>query len=850
MSHERWRDALGIFEETLKRPEEERSAFLEEACGEDTKMRSAVNELLLADQDSESFLDQPVGSLDETETLNGSPTARFMPRGTQVGRYRILRRIGRGGMSYVYLGERADDAFPRRVAIKLMRPGMESESMTHRLRVESRILAGLDHPYIARLYDGGTTENGLPYVVMEYIEGEQIDAYCKQQRLDLDERLILFRKICEAVHYAHQNLVVHRDIKPSNILTSPSGDPKLLDFGIAKLLNPELAGAGLEPTGTWHRVLTPSYASPEQIRGQAITTASDVYSLGVVLYQLLTGRLPYSFKGLTPSEIESLLADSEPCPPSLALERSGTGKRPSASAPEAGTAPSESPLPVEARRQLAGDLDAIVLKALRSEPQRRYTSVAHLSADIERFRDGLPVEARAGTWRYYSGKFIRRHRGALSAAVAAGLLLVALAATMTLQARRVAAERDKKAEVLELVLEMFRSSSPYAGRDLTVREALQRSVPVLEQGLLGQSEIRAEILHASGSILHEINVDDVARDQLEDALRIRRELFGDEHMDVVATLVQLAGAYRNLGDYDQAESTAREALTLARNLRPERHPDLCEPLVMLVSILCYQSQYDAAEEPAAEALALAHEISSDREQQISALQQMATIRSASGDHAEAARLTREALTMRTSRYGGNHAVLIGTWNNLGSYLRRSDDFDAAEQAFEEALRIHQEAFGDQRDASLLNNLAGVRLAKGDFASAEELYGRARALISELAGPNHRQLFFFDLRIARAQIHGGKAARAEGDLLRLLEHWRRELGEHWWIDDGVGILGESISAQGRCEEAEPLLVESFEKLLANIHHRVRRTALKRLREHLERCGREQEIAPFEARFQAS
>ncbi|MEM7587913.1 MAG: protein kinase, partial [Acidobacteriota bacterium] len=355
MTEASWQEVWEIFDQALQVAPEERAALVQERCAGNPRLLEAVEELLAADRVTESFLDQPVASDGRSGSGSRSPApdAGVLEAGTRLGPYRILKPCGKGGTSTVYLAERADDIFPRRVALKLVRPEMASEAVLHRLETERRILAGLDHPNIARLYDGGSTDEGLPYFVMEFVEGERIDAYCDHNQLTLDERLALFRKLCEPVQVAHQNLVVHRDIKPSNVLVGADGEPKLLDFGIAKLLSPE-AAAGDEPTQTLHRMLTPGYASPEQLRGHLVTTASDVYSLGVLLYKLLTDQLPYRLEGRSPEAIEAQQMESEPLPPSAVVER----------------------------KQLQGDLDAIVLKALRPAPRHRYSSVEQLAADL------------------------------------------------------------------------------------------------------------------------------------------------------------------------------------------------------------------------------------------------------------------------------------------------------------------------------------------------------------------------------------------------------------------------------------------------------------------------------------
>ena len=854
MNRERWPRIWTIFEEAVSRSPAARTEFLDEACAGDPRLRRAVERMLSADQATDTLLDQPIfaqGAEWEKPEAAATP-GRRLGRGTTIGPYRVLRRIGQGGMGTVYLAVRADDSFKRRVVVKLVRSGMESESIVERLRTERQILAGLDHPNVARLYDGGATEDGLPYFVMEYVEGVPIDAYCEQNELSVDERLSLFRRVCAPVHYAHQNLIVHRDIKPSNILVTADGEPKLLDFGIAKLLNPGLSATAQEPTVTWQRALTPNYASPEQIRGKLITTASDVYSLGVLLYRLLTGHLPRQLAGRSMDEIESLLTDSEPLPPSLAVNRE-LDDEPADSSRATSAMGEDGVANHQVSRQLAGDVDAILLKALRSAPRRRYSSVEMFAADIERYQRGLPVAARAGSWRYRAGKFVRRHRHPLAAAVAVAALVLGFAVAMTLQAARVAAERDqarserdKKASVLALVRDLFELSNPYVlpGEELTVRQALERSVPVLENGLQEQPEIRAELLHTSGLILGVLGAARSARGQLVEALAIRRRFLGEEHPDVVETMTALAAAYKDLGDYDEAETLANRALTIASRLWPPQHPELAKPLNELVAVMCHRDQFEFAEEPAARAMHLTRELLPGGLDRIAALEHMARVRNAQGDYVEAARLGREALALIRARFGEKHPRQIVTLDNLGFSLRRMEELVAAERAYQEAMALQQEIFGDEHpNVFVLNNLAGVRYAMGELDSAAELYRRALDAIAEDAGSDHWMNYFFALRIEKVRIRQGEAAQAEGHLRRLLERWRPKLGEHWQIDEGTSLLGASLSVQGRCRQAEELLVGSFERLLGRSKERTQRDALERLREHFERCGKPQEIVRF-------
>jgi serine/threonine protein kinase len=379
---EEWRRVKKIFQDALAKPAEQREAFVLESCRGDHAIRDEVLSLLNSHEEAGAFLEAPAVSVRGVEHGELASTEVPDPNiGRVVGSYYIESLIGHGGMGAVYLGRRADQAFERRVAIKMIRRGMDAERLIPRFRHERQILASLEHPNIAQLLDGGTTDEGVPYLVMELVQGSRIDAYCDERRLSVPERLRLFRQVCEPVQYAHQRLVIHRDLKPANILVQDDGVPKLLDFGIAKLLD---QASGFETTLA--PAMTPAYASPEQVRGESITTASDVYSLGVVLYQLLTGRSPYPGDTRSSLELARAVCDTEPDRPSAVV------------------------------RRLAGDLDHIVLKALRKEPQERYQSVEQFSEDIRRHLERLPIIARKGSLRYRAGKFTARHRIAVAAA--------------------------------------------------------------------------------------------------------------------------------------------------------------------------------------------------------------------------------------------------------------------------------------------------------------------------------------------------------------------------------------------------------------------------------------------------
>lgn len=398
-----------LFQVALEHSPEQRAEFLAGECGDDPALLAELQSLLESDSEADSAGFWKSTAIEVEAVRSARQTD---PRlGQTIGPYRILEAISSGGMGAVYLAVRDDAAYQKHVAIKVIKRGMDTDFIVHRFRTERQILANLEHPNIARLLDGGATDDGLPYLVMEYVEGQPIDQYADQNHLSIAQRLQLFRTVCSAVQYAHQNLVVHRDLKPSNILVTRDGEPKLLDFGIAKILSPD-EPRGSEQTVTMMRFLTPEYASPEQIRGEPITTVSDIYSLGVLLYRLLTGLRPYRVKSERPEDLANAICTEEPEKPSTAISR----------ADPIVTGSGES---IKLRRRLRGDLDNIVLMAIRKEPERRYTSVEQFSEDIRRDLEGLPVVAHRDTLGYRAGKFVRRHRMSVAAAALILLCLVA-----------------------------------------------------------------------------------------------------------------------------------------------------------------------------------------------------------------------------------------------------------------------------------------------------------------------------------------------------------------------------------------------------------------------------------------
>jgi serine/threonine protein kinase/tetratricopeptide (TPR) repeat protein len=480
---EQWPEIKEVLAAALELQPPERKAFLDDACAGKPRLRQEVESLIASYEDAGDFIERPA--------LAGGDARDAI--GRRIGPYRLEELIGRGGMGSVYRAVRVDAEFRQQVAIKLVKPGMDTGFVLRRFRNERQILATLDHPNIARLLDGGTTEDGLPYFVMEYIEGQPIDEWADQRRLSTSERLQLFRTVCDAVDYAHEKLVIHRDIKPANILITAAGVPKLLDFGIAKILDPDLATSGLDPTATILRLMTPEYASPEQVRGETITSASDVYSLGVLLYELLTGHRPYRLRSRSAYEIVQVICEEEPHRPSTAVTKSTEVTRPTGTVtltPEmvSGTREGE---PARLRKRLAGDLDNIVLKAIRKEPHRRYASAAQLSADIGRHLEGMPVEARGDTLQYKAAKFVARNRKPVMAAAVTAL--VALAAMAWFESRQPGAQ-----ETAAVVAPARRAVAVLGFRNLSGDQTWNWLSPALSEMLVTELAAGEKVRAVSG----------------------------------------------------------------------------------------------------------------------------------------------------------------------------------------------------------------------------------------------------------------------------------------------------------------------------------------------------------------
>jgi serine/threonine-protein kinase len=789
-----------LFERALELEASARAAWLAVECAGDDALRREVEQLVELSEREVDDLIAPVRALaaDAIEEGDGG-----LEPGDRIGPWTVVDRIGRGGMGVVHLAERADGSFEKRVAIKVLPNAASSREAVLRFEQERRILGRLSHPHVAQLVDGGVDARGLPYLVLEYVEGEPVDLWCDRRRSTLDERLRLVVEIATALQAAHRNLVVHRDIKPSNLLVTAEGDVKVLDFGIAKLLDPELEDAGL--TRTDGRPMTPTWASPEQVAGQPITTASDVYQLGLLLYELVTGLRPQAARTSSLAELVDLVCRHEPLPPSRAALVDDSAATAAERAARRATTPSR------LARRLRPDLDAIVACALAKEPDRRYASAAALADDLERFLDGRPVRARRATLGVRAGKWIRRNPALAAAGAVAALLSVGYSVAVTLQARAIERQRQraeveaaKASEVECFVLDLFQSSDPATtpGREVTARELLERGVARIDTELAGQPEVQARLRSALGEIHGELGLFERGRELVEQALGRQRELYGERHPEVADSLRRLGMLARRTADWDAARAALERAVELDRELRPTDSRERARGLAELGILEQEFGRLDRAEQLYTECLEIHRRLGAPGGIAVG-LNNLGTLLSDRGDFRGAERHYREALDLNRRAYGPRHPRVALNLSNLGLSLRRQGRPVEAIAPLEEALAIQREAYGAGHPllARQLMVLGFAQLDVGDLEAAEGLFQEALPILAAQMPAVGNLLASAHLGLGQIRVRQGRGADAEPLLERALATFRASYGgAHHRIGEVLLWLGRCRAALGRRDEA--------------------------------------------------
>lgn len=859
MNSKYWLRAKELLADLSDVPAEERADWITAACGGDAGLRAELERLMALNESADAYFAGLGDALAQVD---------LMP--PQIGPYRIVDEIGHGGMGTVYLGQRNDGQFEQDVAIKVVRHGLGGK-LLERFRDERRILAQLKHPGIAYLLDGGSLDDGRPYFIMEYVRGEQITTHADHQRLEVDARLELFRAVCAAVAHAHRSLVIHRDLKPGNVMVQQDdqGRPsiKLLDFGIARILEAGLddddhgqhpagdpaarpsrvpaATTARAPTEYGDRVLTPRYAAPEQIRGEPATTSSDVYALGLLLHELLTGTHPFGAAVSTAGDTQQAIPKDSPTLPSQTASRI-----------DAAVAALRATTPRKLARQLRGDLDSIVLKAIHSDPEQRYASVGQLADDIQRHLDGKTVAARDTSATYRLGVFLRRHRYGAAAVL---LALVASVALASFHLSRVTHERDlarteaaKARQVSDLLVEMLESADPQQarGEEISVREVLDQASSRIDKELAGQPDVLARMQTIIGTVYTSLGKFDQAETSLTRALDLQRNRHGPDHPETLDTMQAMATLAMDRGKYDIAEAQLRKVLAGRLKQSPPDPLLLASTQSDLGWALARQNKNDEAETLQRAALAVASKNpDASPDALMSTRNNLAVLLVGKGEFEEAEKLYRQLLAQQRELLGPAHPYLALTLNNLGVLLSKRQRYPEAEPLLREAVAMNRKLYDDKHPkvalsmtqlanvltgqkrydeaeslylealamrrellepahphiATNLNSLAGLYRDKHDYARAEPLYLEAIALCSKSMGLEHRWTADMIRNLGDMYLLAGKPEAAEDKLREALRiRLKIRPDDHWEVADAQSLLGAALVKQGKLEAAEPLL----------------------------------------------
>jgi serine/threonine protein kinase/tetratricopeptide (TPR) repeat protein len=808
MSRARWLQVQSLFEAVAEHPPLEREAQLAADCGDDLDLKRAVQSLLASDQRTEDPLLHAVG--EAAESLLRAHQDRLL--GTRIGVYRVESILGQGGMSTVYRGERDDAQYSQTVAIKVLHHAAVHPRLRSRLHSERHILATLDHPCIARLIDSGDLEDGTPYLIVEYVDGAAIDVYCDNRTLYVRERLELFIEVCSAVQYAHRNLIVHRDIKAANIFVTGDGKPKLLDFGIAKLLAPESLSHTLPVTRLQERMLTPENAAPEQLLGRPITTATDIYSLGVLLYQLLTGRSPYRLLNYSQLQLERAICLDDPVRPSQMvvaklqgeadIDRSRRSNRLGLS-------------PQRLRGRLSGDLDAIVAMAMRKEPDKRYPSVEALALDVHHHLMGRSVRARQGDWRYHGSKFLRRHFLAVAgvATVIAGLSAVAVVTLwqnhrIELARDATAQERDHAREVSAFLVDVFSQADPFnaQGHEPTARDLLDRGAQNILSNTSLQPEVRAQLLESIGLAYRRQGSSERAVPLFEQAVAIRRAERPFDNHRTAAALANLAQAMTDGGGFVSAEAYLGQALEMSRTGDETPSVETADILVQLGQLeLNGKSDPAGASKCFADALVIYRNAQGNHSVAIAAtLSELASASAWTGDFELADRYQRQAIRIYQATVSRNHPDYAAALETLGYILVQRGQFREAEQLLKESLDIERSVFGDgnQRVAQIESHLGTLYEHEGDLPRAIEATQKAVTIATEKLGLGHYLTGYYLVSLAGLYSKAGDLAAAEKFARQALSVYAKALpARHLYVASTRQLLGEILIQRGDLAAAE-------------------------------------------------
>lgn len=752
-----------------------------------------------------------------------------------IGAYGLLRKLGEGGMGQVWLAEQSSPV-RRRVALKLIKGGLYDSLVIQRFDSERQSLAVMNHPAIAKIFDAGSTADGQPYFVMEYVDGPSITRYCDNKKLKIRERLELFVDVCEAVQHAHQKAIIHRDLKPSNVLVEEVDGkpvPRIIDFGIAKAISSQAKGNQTLLTKMGALVGTPGFMSPEQADPSVldVDTRTDVYSLGVILYVLLTGRLPFDPDEWSKRPIDEVLRQlRQEDPPSPSAKLSGEKK---AASDSAGKRSSDQKQLVSILR---GDLDWITLKALEKDRARRYGAPSELAADIQRYLRNEPVTARPASTFYRMSKYIRRHRVGVSVAVGSAIVLAAFAINQAVQIRRITRERDRVDRVSQFTTDMFRVSDPgeARGNNITVREVLDKSSKDIDKSLEKDPELRARMMYVMGIVYQNLGLYPKAQPLLEQAAKIQRATLGPDNEETLRTISADAGVLSLQGHYPEAERLARESATRARRSRGLRNANTLRSMYSLEVILCAQGKFAEAEPLAREVLETSESLGGPQTPDtINYISGLALTENALERYPEAEKLFRKALKLNSETLGPDHPSTIHSMNNLAVTLSEAGHSDEAEKIVRQVLDTERRVLGPEHPETLsaASNLAIDISNQGRYAEAAQLQRGILETQRRVFGPDHPEPLRTEDSLANSLSELGQYEEAEKLERDTVERLRRTVPDHDpAFSNALYDLGCIYALQGRREEALAYLRQAVENGLSvhSVSHIAEDEDLKSLR----------------------
>ncbi len=791
MDSSRWQQVQSLFHQAAELPAADQRAFLESQSSNDPALIDEVLILLSEDSRADSMLDQDIAQVAH-QVLDESSAAA--PPFRDFGPYRIIRALGEGGMGVVYLAERAD--LGSQVAVKVLRDAWLSPARRARFAVEQRTLAQLNHPYIARLYDADSSPDGTPFFVMEYVEGAPLTVFCRERHCTIAERLRLFREVCEAVLYAHQHAVIHRDLKPSNILVKDDGGVRLLDFGIAKQIE-NLGDAAVE-THTGLRLMTPAYAAPEQIRGEQVGIQADVYSLGVLLYELLAGRLPFDVTGATPAQAEKTLTEAVPEKPSITAR-----KRLASDASQNNSQ--------VASKSAWADLDVLCLTAMHKDARQRYQSVEALIRDVDHYLRAEPLEARPDTFRYTVGKFVRRNWRALSATAAVLAILLALVAFYTVRLTRArnaaVAQAARTQRIQRFMLNLFQGDDPSAGPagDLRVVTLLDRGVQEA-RALDAEPAVQAELYETLGGIYQKLGKLDQAEPLLQEALAKQKSIDGPDGLETAKAMLALGSLRDAQAKYEDSEQLIRQALAIdQRHLKPD-DPAIGHDTLALGKVLEDRGQYDASIAALEKAVEIDSAPGASRADLADSLHELANAHFYAGHYTVSDALNQRVLAMYKYIYGPRHPRVADIYINLGAIRLDLGHYPEAERYDRQALDIVQGWYGKENleTATDLTILARALNYQNKSGEARDLLQQSLAIKERAFGKVHPS-------VASTLNELGSLARKEGDypaaeayFTRMADIYRTVYGEHHYLlATALSNLASVYAAEKQWPRAEKL-----------------------------------------------